>query len=87
MQGCMSYCLQKAFEQMNFHCTYLELCEGMTRTAAQLKRGVMPYMDQFFQLSYGKNAGPDECLVFDMKSAFVAKDRSRRRRGQKLRPH
>lgn len=86
MQGCMSYCLQKALEQLGYRCTYLELCEAMNRNRLTLRREVMPYMDQFFQLSYGKNAGPDECIVFDVASAFVAKDRSRRRRGQKFRP-
>jgi len=28
-QGCMSYCLQRSLEQLNFRCTYLELCEAM----------------------------------------------------------
>jgi len=81
-QGCLTYCLLQAFEQLNYRCTYLELCETMNHMAKRLKMQVMPYMDQFFQLSYGKNAGPDECLVLDPGSAFVAKDRARRRRGQ-----
>mmetsp|Transcript_60241 Transcript_60241/g.195535 ORF Transcript_60241/g.195535 Transcript_60241/m.195535 type:complete len:84 (-) Transcript_60241:70-321(-) len=82
----MSYCLQQALELLNYRCTYLELCEAMDHIARNLRREVMPYMDQFFQLSYGKNAGPDECLVFDPGSAFVAKDKAKRRRGQRRRP-
>jgi len=85
-QGCMSYCLQQAFELLNFRCTYLELAEAMDHIARNLRKEVMPYMDQFFQLSYGKNAGPDECLVLDLQSAHVAKDKAKRRRGQRRRP-
>lgn len=84
-QGCLSYCLQRAFEQLKYRCTYLELCEAMDRILQTLRSEVMPYLDQYFQLSYGKNAGPDECLVFDPVSAFVAKDKARRRRGQRPR--
>eukprot|EP00747_Dinoflagellata_sp_TGD_P192285 gnl/TRDRNA2_/TRDRNA2_56914_c0_seq1.p1 gnl/TRDRNA2_/TRDRNA2_56914_c0~~gnl/TRDRNA2_/TRDRNA2_56914_c0_seq1.p1 ORF type:complete len:352 (+),score=62.67 gnl/TRDRNA2_/TRDRNA2_56914_c0_seq1:127-1182(+) len=83
-QGCMSYCMMQVMEQLSYRCTYLELCECMMHVAKGLKSD-MPYMDQFFQLSYGKNAGPDECLMFDPASAFVAKDRARRRRGQRQR--
>lgn len=36
----------------------------------------MPHMDQYFQLAYGKNAGPDECLVLDPRSAVTAKDKA-----------
>merc|ERR1712137_37994 len=79
-QGCMTYCLLRAFEQLGYRCTYLELCEAMAHIAMDLRVEIMPYMDQYFQLAYGKNAGPDECLVFDSASGFVAKDKARRRR-------
>lgn len=85
-QGCMSYCLLQALELLHFRCTYLELCEAMDHVARNLRKEVMPYMDQHFQLAYGKNAGPDECLVLDPGSAFVAKDKAKRRRGQRRRP-
>lgn len=82
-QGCMSFCFQRAFQQLGYRCTYLELCEGMNAAAGNLRAQSMPNMDQFFQLSYGKNATPDECLVLDAACAFVAKDKARRRRGQR----
>jgi len=84
-QGCLTYCVLRALEEFKYRCTYLELCEAMAHIAMDLRVEVMPYMDQFFQLAYGKNAGPDECLVFDAASGFVAKDKARRRRGQRFR--
>lgn len=84
-QGCLSFCLQKALDQLGFRCTYLELAEAMNYVASGLRHDVMPYMDQFFQLSYGHNAAADECLFLDPSAAFVAKDKARRRRGQKTR--
>lgn len=84
-QGCMSFCLLQAFELLNFRCTYLQLAEAMDRVARNLRKEAVPSMDQYFQLSYGKNAGPDECLMLDPAYAFVAKDKSRRRRGQRHR--
>lgn len=85
-QGCMTYCLMQALDLLNFRCTYLELCEAMDRIAQKLRKDVMPFMDQYFQLAYGKNAGPDECVFLNPASAFVAKDRAKRRRGQRTRP-
>lgn len=85
-QGCLSYCLLQSFEALGHRCSFLELCETAARTARKLKKEFMPYMDQHFQLYYGKNAGPDECLVLDPASSFVAKDKARRRRGQRQRP-
>mmetsp|Transcript_34257 Transcript_34257/g.107542 ORF Transcript_34257/g.107542 Transcript_34257/m.107542 type:complete len:366 (+) Transcript_34257:155-1252(+) len=81
-QGCLSYCLLRALELLNFRCTYMELCEAANGLAQQLRAEVMPCMDQFLQLCYGKNAAPDECRAFDPGSALAAKDRARRRRGQ-----
>lgn len=81
--GCMSYCMLQALELLHFKCTYLELCEAMDHVAKGIKMETMPYMDQFFQLAYGKNAGPDECMFLDPSTAFVAKDKARRRRGQR----
>lgn len=84
-QGCMTYCLLRAFEQLNYQCTYLELCETMAHIALDFRVEIMPYMDQSFQLAYGKNAGPDECLVFRAASGLLAKDKARRRRGVRYR--
>lgn len=84
-QGVLTYCLLRALEQLHFRCTYLELCEAAAHIAMDLRIEVMPTMNQFFQLAYGKNAGPDECRVLDPTSGFVAKDKARRRRGQRFR--
>lgn len=85
-QGCLSYCLLRALELLNYTCTYAQLAETTNKVARRLRSEVMPELDQFFQLSYGKNARPSECVAFDPTSAFVAKDRARRRRGQWHRP-
>ncbi|CAE8651545.1 unnamed protein product [Polarella glacialis] len=85
-QGTLSYCLLQALESKQFSSSYLDLMEGATEVASAIRSEVMPYLDQYFQISYGKNAGPDECRVFDASSAVVAKDRARRRRGQRHRP-
>eukprot|EP00927_Polykrikos_kofoidii_P051266 TRINITY_DN45052_c0_g1_i1.p1 TRINITY_DN45052_c0_g1~~TRINITY_DN45052_c0_g1_i1.p1 ORF type:complete len:373 (-),score=49.09 TRINITY_DN45052_c0_g1_i1:47-1102(-) len=84
-QGCLTYCLLRAFAELGYKCTYLELCEATSHIAMDLRIEIMPHMDQFFQLSYGKNAGPDECSVLDPASGYVAKEKSRRRRGQRFR--
>lgn len=86
MQGVLTYCLLQAFEEYGFRCSYLELLEAASGWAIRLRAEVLPSMDQFFQLYYGKNAGPDECLVLNAGSAFVAKDRARRRRGARQHP-
>eukprot|EP00931_Biecheleriopsis_adriatica_P120711 TRINITY_DN95811_c0_g1_i1.p1 TRINITY_DN95811_c0_g1~~TRINITY_DN95811_c0_g1_i1.p1 ORF type:complete len:370 (+),score=89.80 TRINITY_DN95811_c0_g1_i1:50-1111(+) len=86
-QGNLTYCLLQALElRQTKNCSYLNWLEAANQVATVLRKEVMPYMDQYFQISYGKNALPEECAVFDSKSAFVAKDRAKRRRGQKHRP-
>lgn len=85
-QGCLTYCLLQAFEQYGFRCSYLELLEAASGWALRLRAEVIPSLDQYFQLYYGKNAGPDECLFLNPGSAFVAKDRARRRRGTRHQP-
>lgn len=86
VQGCFTYCLLQAFEQYGFRCSYLELLEAAASWAARIRIEVIPSMDQFFQIYYAKNAGPDECLVLNPASAFIAKDRARRRRGTRTQP-
>lgn len=81
-QGCLSYCLLRALELLSFRCSYLELCEAAGGVARRLGAGALARMDQAPQLSYGKNAAPDECAVLDPASASVAGERARRRRGQ-----
>lgn len=85
-QGCLTYCLLQAFEQCGFRCTYIELVQAASAWCIRLRDEVIPSMDQFFQLYYAKNAGPDECLVLHPCSALVAKDKSRRRRGTRHQP-
>lgn len=86
-QGNLTYCLLQALELRQYKdCSYLDWLEAAHEVAEVLRAQIMPYMDQYFQIAYGKNAGPDECRVFDAKSTFVAQDRAKRRRGQKHRP-
>merc|ERR1711924_72272 len=85
-QGCLTYCLLQAFEQCGFRCTYMELAQAAAGWAVRLRDEVIPSMDQFFQLYYAKNAGPDECLVLHPCSALVGKDKSRRRRVTRHQP-
>lgn len=80
--GVLSHCLEKALERLGYRCTYLELMETMNQLCMALRMEDMPYMDQYFQMSYGENATPDECLFMDQTSAFVAEDKTRRRRGK-----
>lgn len=82
-QGVLSYSMQMALELLNYKCTYLELFEKMNDISKRLRVEVMPYMNQWFQVAYSENATPDECLFLDGTSSFVAKDKARRRRGQR----
>jgi hypothetical protein len=85
-QGCLTYCLLQAFEQRGFNCSYTDWVQAASSWALRLRDEVLPSMDQFFQLYYGKNAAPDECVVLHPRTAHVAKDRSRRRRGTRHHP-
>merc|ERR1711904_13269 len=84
-RGCLSHCMEKALDRLGYRCTYLELMETMNQVCMGLRMEEMPYMDQYFQISYGENATPDECLFLDQTSTFVAEDKTRRVRGGKSR--
>jgi len=86
-RGILSYCLLQALEHRQHQsCHYLDWMDSAQEVADVLRSQVLPYMDQYFHISYCKNAAPDECKIFESGSAFVAQDRAKRRRGQKHRP-
>mmetsp|Transcript_64733 Transcript_64733/g.152204 ORF Transcript_64733/g.152204 Transcript_64733/m.152204 type:complete len:343 (+) Transcript_64733:58-1086(+) len=80
-QGVLTFCLLQALK--NKHRDHiLDWMQAASEVAAKLRGQVMPAMNQFFEIAYGRHLGPDEGQIFDSRCALVAKERAKRRRGQ-----
>ncbi|CAK9004384.1 unnamed protein product [Durusdinium trenchii] len=84
-QGVLTHCLLQVLEKQQT-CSVLEWVQQANKVANDLRAKVIPNMDQHFEVSYGRHAGPDECQMFNPAAALLAKDRSKRRRGQVFLP-
>ncbi|CAE7214128.1 pca1 [Symbiodinium natans] len=80
-QGVLTFCLLEALKQFR-QCTFLEWMTAANKEATRLRGEVLPALDQFFEIAYGRHVGLHESRPFDPACALLAKERAKRRRGE-----
>ena len=63
-QGVLTFCLLEALKQFR-QCTFLEWMTAANKEATRLRGEVLPALDQFFEIAYGRHVGLHESRLLD----------------------